>query len=407
MPDPHPHASQLPSKPDLRNLKDQAKDILKAGQVPSLSAAYFQLARQYGFPSWPKLRAYVIEQTNAGELKQAIIDDDLSTVQQLLAKHPQLRSAPIGYGDAGPLTWASECRGTSEPSHRRLEIVEWLISSGSDVHEHGDAPLMRASLHGSRTAMMDLLVRKGADVNAAWRGSYPIIFAPCETLDPTALDWLLRHGADPDCGNLNRWKSVGRPHPGTALDYLLGTYMRNPVALNAGIRLLQEAGGHTRHDQPGVLATIRGDTDHLLSLLDEEPSLITRKYPSLDIGQTGGRLLTLRGATLLHVAAEFGQVGPATLLLDRGADVNEPALTSADGIGGQSPIFHAATHGDFGREVVRLLLAWKADLSKRCRLPGHYEHPEEVFEGSVLEYARQFPGTENETIAILRRAASG
>src|SRR5580704_13605586 len=127
MSEPHPHAAQLPSQPNLRHLKEQAKDILKGGNAPSLAAAYFQLARQYGFPSWPKLRAHVVEQTNAGKLKQAISNDDLLAVQQLLAKHPQLRSAQIGYGNAGPLTWASECRGMSEPSSKRLQIVEWLI----------------------------------------------------------------------------------------------------------------------------------------------------------------------------------------------------------------------------------------------------------------------------------------
>ena len=408
MSEPHPHASQLPPQPDLRHLKEQAKDLLKAGHAPSLAAAYFQLAQRYGFPSWPKLKAYVVERTHAGELKQAISNDDLSTVRQLLTKHPELRSAPIGYGDAGPLTWASECRGMSEPSAQRLTIVEWLIWSGSDVHEHGDAPLMRASLHGSRTAMMELLVRHGADVNAAWHGSYPIIFAPCETLDPMALAWLLQHGANPDCGDPARWRSLGKPHPGSALDYLLGTYMRDPVALNAAIRLLQEAGGRTRFDEPGILATIRGDVDLLRSLLSDDPSLIKRNFPALDIGPTAARMLTLKGATLLHVAAEFGQVEVAALLLDRGADVNEPALTGADGLGGQSPIFHAATQGnDFGIEVVRLLLSRGADLSKRCRLPGHYERPDEVFEGTVLDYARQFPGAENETNAILRRAASG
>ena len=44
-------------------------------------------------------------------------------------------------------------------------------------------------------------------------------------------------------------------------------------------------------------------------------------------GPRPARMLTLKGATLLHVAAEFGQVEVATLLLDAGADVNAPALT--------------------------------------------------------------------------------
>jgi hypothetical protein len=369
-----------------------------------LATAQFQIAQLYGFPSWPKLKSHVDERTNAGRLKHAIDQDDLAEVRLLLSKHPELRAAPIGYGEAGPLTWAAECRGMAEPSSARLGIAEWLIHSGCDIHEGGDAPLMRASLNGSRTPMMELLVRYGADINAAWRGSYPVIFAPCETLEPTALAWLLQHGADPNCGDESTWKSRGEPHPGTALDYLLGTYVRDQEALNASIRLLQEAGGFSRYDQPGVIATICGDADRVRDLVHEDPALIKRKYPTLSIGTTGGRMLTLKGATLLHVAAEFGQVEVAKLLLDSGVDVNEPALVDADGLGGQSPIFHAATQGDFGLGVVRLLISRGADLNLRCRLPGHYERPEEVFEGTVLDYARLFPGTENQTLEALRRS---
>jgi Ankyrin repeats (3 copies)/Ankyrin repeat len=295
------------------------------------------------------------------------------------------------------------------PSEARLGIVEWLISSGSDVHEGGDAPLMRASLNGSRTSMMDLLVRFGADVNAAWHGSYPIVFAPCETLDPTALEWLLQHGADPNCGDEATWQSKGMSHPGTALDYLLGTYVRDKEALNVSISLLQDAGGHTQYDEPGVVATIRGDLDSVRELLQRSPSLIERRYPTLNIGTTAGRMLTLKGATLLHVAAEFGQAEVARWLLDIGADVNAPALIDSDGLGGQTPIFHSATQGgNLGIDLVRLLLSRGADLNVRCRLPGHYENPEEkMFEGTVLEYARRFPGTENQTVEELRRAVRG
>jgi len=111
---------------------------------------------------------------------------------------------------------------------------------------------------------------------------------------------------------------------------------------------------------------------------------------------------------LLHVAAEFGQVEVARLLLDFGADVNARALTDADGQGCQSPIFHAATqNGDFGIEAVRLLLSAGANLDVHCRIPGHYERPEEVFEGNVLGYARLFPGTENLTLEELNRSAKG
>jgi hypothetical protein len=49
----------LPDRPNLRHLKDQAKSLLKTGSVKSLTEAQFQIARFYGFVSWPKLKAHV------------------------------------------------------------------------------------------------------------------------------------------------------------------------------------------------------------------------------------------------------------------------------------------------------------------------------------------------------------
>jgi ankyrin repeat protein len=119
-------------------------------------------------------------------------------------------------------------------------------------------------------------------------------------------------------------------------------------------------------------------------------------------------MLTLKGATLLHVAAEFGQAGVVEQLLEAGADVNATALKDANGIGGQTPIFHAATqNGDFGVAVVRLLLAKGADLTVRCRLPGHYERLDEVFEGTVLDYARLFPDSGNQSVEVLSLSPQG
>ena len=53
------HPRSLPERPNLRHLKDQAKDLLKVGQASSLAEAQLQIARQYGFPSWPKLKRHV------------------------------------------------------------------------------------------------------------------------------------------------------------------------------------------------------------------------------------------------------------------------------------------------------------------------------------------------------------
>ena len=328
-----------------------------------------------------------------GQLKQAIDANDVERVRHQMTHNPALHRAPLGYGKDGPLTWVAECRVPWEaPGEARLAMARWMIEHGSDVHQGGDGPLMRAALNGLRIPMMELLVACGADVNARWHGSFPIVFAPCESLDAAALGWLLEHGADPNT------------HPDTALDYAIGTYVRSPERLSACIDALLAAGGVTRYDAPAVLALLRGRLGDLAALLDAEPALVNRRFPELDCGVTGARLLTLRGATLLHVAAEYGNVEAAALLLARGADVNARATIDAAGVGGQTPIFHAATQlSDEGLPLARLLIGHGGDLSLRVKLPGHYERPGEVVECTPLEYAVLFPGGGGETVTLLRQ----
>ncbi|HEY3624704.1 MAG TPA: ankyrin repeat domain-containing protein [Terracidiphilus sp.] len=392
----------LPERPDIRHLKDQAKEMVRSGTVPSHGEALFRIARQYGFSSWPKLRGHVESLHETGRLKQAIDANDLETVQRMMTRNPALHRAPIGYGKNGPLTWVAECRVPWEPpSPVRLEMAQWMIDHGSDVHQGGDGPLMRAALIGPRIPMMELLVANGADVNAVWGGHFPIIFAPCETVDAQSLRWLLDHGADPFC----------RRHPGggTALDYVIGTYSRSPQ-LGECIGMLQEAGCTTRRGTPAVLEILRGATDRLAVLLDADPGLVNRRFPELDWGSTANRRMTLRGATLLHVAAEYGNAEAARLLLERGADVNARADVDAAGVGGQTPIFHAGSQFfDWGLEVARLLVQGGADLAVRALLPGHYDRPDEFVVCTALEYAQQFPGTEktqNRTLEFLRSCAA-
>jgi hypothetical protein len=333
---------QLPDRPNLRHLRDQAKTLVRSGVASSLADAQFRIARQYGFPSWPKLKQHIDRVEAAGQLDQAIGANDLARVQELLTVKPELRQVLVD-----------------------------------------DAPLQRVAQPG-RIPMMELLVRYGADVNGLRWGWFPVLFTPCENLEPEPLRWLLDHGADPNRGNPK--------DPGTALDYVIQTYPRDPKRLTACIEILLAAGAQTRYDVPGVLPILRGRTDELAALLDTDPALLHRRYPELDCGQSGGRLLTLRGATLLHVAGEYGFFSASRLLLDRGADVNARADIGANGVGGQTPIFHALTHFErVNPEVAQLLIARGADLTIRARVPGHYERPGELLDVSAAEYGAIFP----------------
>ncbi|MCU1237052.1 MAG: Ankyrin 3 [Candidatus Solibacter sp.] len=377
----------LPERPNLRHLKDQAKDLFRSGGAPSLTDAQFQIARRYGFASWPKLKQHVESLEELGQLKQAINRNDLAGVQRLMTRNPELHRAPLGYAKNGPLTWVAECRVPwGPPTPERLAMARWMIENGSDVHQGGDGPLMRAALNGMRIPMMELLVQHGADVNADWnRQGFPVLFAPCETVDPVSLQWLLEHGAK----------------PAGALDYLIGSYVRSEE-LATCIDILIAAGATTRYDRPGVLDILRGRPDLLAAQLDADPKLVHRRFPELDFGASGARRLVLSGATLLHVAAEYGATESARVLLARGASANDRGLE------GQTPIFHAVTQReDGGLAMTALLIGAGADLSVRAKLPGHYERLDEVVDCTPLGYAlrfpgKDFPGSNARTIALLR-----
>lgn len=398
----------LPDRPNLRHLKDQAKDLLKAGEAKSIADAQFKIAGLYGFPSWPKLKAHVDSLNEVGALKQAIDTNDFERVKALMTRNPALHRAALGYREAGPLTWVAECRVPWEaPSPQRLAIAKWMIENGSDIHQGGDVPLMRAALggcygaygkEGDRIPMMELLVAHGADVNAECWGEYPIVFAPCETVDPVALKWLLDHGANPNCVKSGRSIS--------ALDYVIESYMRSSGASRSlCIEHLLEAGGVTRHQTPVVMDLLRGRLDRLEEHLALDPTLVHRRYPELDFGDTAARGMLLNGATLLHVAAEFAFMNTAKLLIDHGAEANARALVDEAGVGGQTPIFHAASqYLDKGLPMTQFLVERGADLSIRAKIRGDCGVPNDFVECTPLGYTLRFPGGahSSKTVTYLR-----
>jgi ankyrin repeat protein len=212
------------------------------------------------------------------------------------------------------------------------------------------------------------------------------------------MKWLLDHGANP-------LLPPQRGHE-SPLDYVIGTYSRSPLQAQC-MRLLMDAGCTSRRRVPAALELLRGRLDVLGEMLDADPPLVHCKFVELDFGSTAYRRLTLRGGTLLHVAAEYGNVKAAQMLLARGADVNACADMDADGVGGQTPLFHAASQFyDYGLDVAKFLVASGANLAIRAKLPGHYERPEEFVECTAMGYAQMFPGGESKTVPFLEGAGA-
>ena len=111
---------QLPPRPDLEQLKRQAKELQQSAQVP-LHEAQTRLARQYGFASWNKLRDEVEARTlefdaAVTEFVKAATDERSGRAERILALHPKIRTASLYtalvLGDAA----AVDARLTKDPS---------------------------------------------------------------------------------------------------------------------------------------------------------------------------------------------------------------------------------------------------------------------------------------------------
>ena len=194
----------------------------------------------------------------------------------------------------------------------------------------------------------------------------------------------------------------------TPLTWLVEMYLRSPK-FSECVRCLAEAGA--RCPEPGLLAVLLDDAELLRAELRHQPGLVRQR---VDIRCA---FTPLRGASLLHVAAEFGLVQAAAVLLEAGADVEARAAVDDYGFNGHTPIFHTlCQRGNHCQPVLKLLLerGAKADL----RLAGitwgkSFEWETTIFDATPLSYTQagllpQFGRDERdvyENIKLLAHAA--
>lgn len=117
----------------------------------------------------------------------------------------------------------------------------------------------------------------------------------------------------------------------TPVEWMIEMYVRSPRFPEC-MAVLVEAGA--RVGDRALLAVLLDDPESLAAVLAEDPAALDRRF---DLRTT---YVLLEGATLLHIAAEFGNERAATTLIETGADVDSTARVDADGLGGQTPLFH-------------------------------------------------------------------
>ena len=133
---------QLPDNPNLRHLKNQARDLLKAGGAKSLTDAQFKIARLYGFPSWPKLKAHVDALKEIGRLKHEIDANDADLVNKdertreerfrkmlelaLLKQEAEMKLEAVREAIGATLTQEQEAKLNEDLSRSARELEEEL-----------------------------------------------------------------------------------------------------------------------------------------------------------------------------------------------------------------------------------------------------------------------------------------
>jgi hypothetical protein len=171
---------RLPVRPNLEQLKHQARDLLRELRVSDpdvkLAEAQHALARSYGVPSWPRL-------VHACQLIDAIWDDDLDTVERLVAQQPSLMHEPARGGAKDnwgpPLSYAANLG--------RDRIIRFLHARGATDLEHA---MDRAALQGQIGTAKMLHQLLGAP-----RPSHTLLGGAAYTLSASGTQFLLETGA--------------------------------------------------------------------------------------------------------------------------------------------------------------------------------------------------------------------
>jgi hypothetical protein len=321
----------LPERPNLEQLKKQAREAAKASGI-KLSEAQFHVAQGYGFASWPKLKQHV-------ELVESY-----SREPDVLAGDDFLSLACLGYGQDDAARWE--------------RATEMLMNDPSIAS--------RDTWHAAACANAAAIVPAEASLQHEPFGWEPLLYLcfsrvpMSEAATVATANALLDAGADPNAGFL--WH--GLPTPFTALTGVFGAGETAQPAhpwWESLARLLLERGANANDAQALYNRQFRPGTEHLELLFE------------FGLGEgDGGPWRQRMGEQMesptqmvqhqLRWAIHHNMIDRVRLFIERGVDITTPfdeypswaALAQ-----GRTPIEFAAMCG--ATAIVTLLEAYGAD----------------------------------------------
>lgn len=298
--------TQLPARPDLAQLKKQAKDLLSAARsaqpaalarfraLPAfathtdaqLAALHFALhdaqsvvAREHGFASWTALRERVEELTLAfdqavAQFTRGSVEQRLGRAERMLALYPELVArdfhAALAFGDTasvqrhlaaspalatrrgGPLDWepllyVAHSRWAAKNADALAATAQLLLAHGADANSsyphNGNPKEPLSALWAASCHSRNLPLARLLLAHGAKPDDGESVYHAAEHGDLEMLDLLAAHGAQADGG------AGAAPWTNTPLYFILGHYagLAFDEKVRRGARWLLGHGANPNH----------------------------------------------------------------------------------------------------------------------------------------------------------------
>lgn len=355
-------ADALPTRANLDWLRKTAKQRLRdmRSQLPDakLAQAQLDIARQYGFSSWRRLKAHVERSTHADPAAPALLSDEAVAAflhavggGQLAEVRAALAASPVLLDARGPHPYWG---GRPQALHvsietKRQPMFNLLIDAGADINGNNDeyehwSPLMLA-IYWDQPAMREVLLQRGARVG---------LVEAMLLEDDAAVERMLRRGK----AALPRIN----PNGGSLL-----AFARTPYAIDRLLALGVPVNVKDRWDTTPIEAMSRlGPRGEglVLHLMQRGVTVAPQDFARLGdrvalAGLAARDPDSVRSDVVLVSAVDFGHHDLVRWLLSLGATANARAPWGSQG----TALHSAAWNGDL--EMVKLLIAAGADISAR------------------------------------------